>query len=320
MGFLLSAVVVLVALGYLVGSRSDWGSRPAGIVTMALLAPIVPFVMVRWMPGVAQPAQHPIPGGAPVVVSAAPDGTWDLYLLPDGDAANRVALTNSPMIQERFPQLSPDGSRIAYGVLQADGTYDLYMMELDGTRPTSNDPLLTGPGNLTDTSWSPDGRSLLVRSSTARGGRIFLLDLATGSFELFAGNASNPEWSPDGSQVAFVSYRREDPGNADIFVANADGSEARAVIDTGSDDYFPSWAPDGTSITFTSRAHGGDEDVFVADVSGEGLRNLTVDSSHSDETLGWTRADTSCSSRTVPERAERSCTSWIPTAPTSGSS
>jgi Tol biopolymer transport system component len=290
---LLLAIVPVGALGYVVGWRRTAALRAAGLSALALLAGLVPWAMVRWAPGVAQPDEHQIPGTPAIVVSAAPEGNWDLYLLPDGDAANRVALTDTPMEQERFPQLSPDGSRLVYAMLRTDGSYDLHLMELDGTRPISNDFLLGGPGSLTDTSWSPDGSRLLVHSSVeGRGGRIYLLELSTDSLQRFAENSSNPVWSPDGSHVAFVSYRPEAPGNADVFVSNADGSEPSAIIDTGSDDYYPEWSPDGRRIAFTSRAHGGDEDVYVAGVSGGGLRNLTADSSGSDSTYGWTSSGT----------------------------
>jgi Tol biopolymer transport system component len=286
---LLLAIAPVGAIGYVVGWRSPQVVRPAGLLALALLAALVPWAMVRWLPGVAQPVEHPIPGAPAIAIAAAPDGNWDLYLLPDGDAANRVALTNTPSDQERFPQLSPDGSRLVYGLLQPDRTYDLHLMRLDGTRPVSDDLLLAGPGDLTDTSWSPDGSRLLVRSGVeGEGARIYLLELATGSLRQFIDNASNPEWSPDGSRVVFVSYRREAPGNADIFVADTDGSELHAIVDTGADDYYPSWSPDGTSIAFTSKAHEGDQDVFVVDVSGGRLRNLTAGSPDSDETFGWT--------------------------------
>lgn len=286
---LLLAIVPVAAIGYVVGWRRPQVVHPAGLLALALLAALVPLAMVRWVPGVAQPAEHPIPGAPAIAISAAPDGNFDLYLLPDGDAANRVALTNTPRDQERFPQLSPDGTRLVYGLLQPDRTYDLHLMKLDGTRPVSDDVLLAGPGDLTDTSWSPDGRRLLVRSSIqGEGARIFLLELATGSLQRLVDNASNPGWSPNGSRVVFVSYRREAPGNADIFVADTDGSELHAIVDTGADDYYPSWSPDGSMIAFTSRAQGGDQDVFVVDVSGGRLRNLTAGSPDSDETFGWT--------------------------------
>jgi Tol biopolymer transport system component len=286
---LVLATLPIAALGYVAGLWNPAAVRPAGLAALVLLAAVVPWAMVRWVPGVTQPAEHPIPGAPAIVVSAAPDGNWDLYLLPDGDSSNRVVLTNTPGDQERFPQLSPVGSRLVYGLLQSDGTHDLYLMELDGTRPVSNDLLLAGPGDLTDTSWSPDGTRLLVRSGVeGEGSRIYLLELATGSLQPIFDNASNPEWSPDGSRIVYVSYRREAPGNADIFVADADGSEPQAVVDTGYDDYFPSWSPEGSEIAFTSRVDGGDEDVFVVDVSGGHLRNLTTDSSDSEETYGWT--------------------------------
>jgi Tol biopolymer transport system component len=286
---LLLTTVPVGALGYVVGWRRAAVARPVGLSALALLAALVPWAMVRWVPGVAQPDEYPIPGGPPIVVSAAPDGNWDLYFLPDGDAGNRVVLTNTPRDQERFPQLSPVGSRLAYGLLQPDGTYDLYLMELDGTRPVTKDLLLGGPGNITDTSWSPDGTRLLVRSDVeGEGSRIYLLELATGSLQPFLDNASNPEWSPDGSRVVYVSYRPEAPGNADIFVADADGSKPQAIVDTGYDDYFPSWSPDGSMIAFTSKVHGGDRDVFVVDVSGGPLRNLTADSPDSEDTFRWT--------------------------------
>jgi hypothetical protein len=140
---LLLTMVPVAAVGYVVGWRRPQAVRPAGLLALALLAALVPWAMVRWVPGVAQPGEHPIPGAPAIAISAAPDGNWDLYLLPDGDAANRVALTNTPSDQECFPQLSPDGSRLVYGLLQPDGTYDLHLMKLDGTRPVSDD--LLGP-------------------------------------------------------------------------------------------------------------------------------------------------------------------------------
>jgi Tol biopolymer transport system component len=282
-------VVPPAALGYVIGWRWPMAVRLAGLMGLAALAAVVPWASVRWVPGIAQPTEYPIPGAPTIVASAAPDGNWDLYLVPNGDARDRVALTNTSVDQERFPQLSPDDSRLVYATLQMDGTYDLYLMHLKGRRPGSVERLLAGPGSLTDTSWSPDGTRLLVRSDVdERGARIYLLDLATRELEPFVRNASNPTWSPDGTQVAYVSYRHDEPGNADIFVAESDGTHPRAIIDTGSDDYYPVWSPDGQQISFTSRVHDGDEDVFIADLRGHHIHNLTPDWWGSDETYGWT--------------------------------
>ncbi|HAC07939.1 MAG TPA: Tol-Pal system protein TolB, partial [Gemmatimonadetes bacterium] len=41
-------------------------------------------------------------------------------------------------------------------------------------------------------------------------------------------------------------------------------------------DHLPSWSPDGAEIVFASRRDGNDE-IYVIDRDGEGLRNLTND-------------------------------------------
>ena len=60
--------------------------------------------------------------------------------------------------------------------------------------------------------------------------------------------------SPDGSRIAFDSMRT---GSTEIWIANADGTGARALTNfggpvTGS----PAWSPDGRRIAFDSRAEG----------------------------------------------------------------
>lgn len=163
-------------------------------------------------------------------------------------------------------------------------------MDLDEHRkPLETTMLLDGPGSLTDTCWSPDGERLLIRSDGADGiSTILELDLDTGAVRPFLENASNPRWSPDGRDLAFVSFRPDAPGNADIFVAEADGSHVRPVIDTGGDDFFPDWSPDGRWIAFTSESHRGDNDVFVARADGSEVRNLTAGSPGQDSSAGWT--------------------------------
>jgi Tol biopolymer transport system component len=62
-----------------------------------------------------------------------------------------------------------------------------------------------------------------------------------------------PAWSPDGGRLVFV---RENGGNADIFVADADGRNVRRLTRTQGGDVTPSWSPDGTRIAFASNRRG----------------------------------------------------------------
>jgi Tol biopolymer transport system component len=85
---------------------------------------------------------------------------------------------------------------------------------------------------------------------------------------------SAPAWSPDGMRLLFI---RETRGNADVFVAGADGRRPRRITDTRrANEYTPAWSPDGRRIAFTSNRTG-DYELYVARADGAGVRRLTVD-------------------------------------------
>lgn len=162
------------------------------------------------------------------------------------------------------------------------------IMTLDEKRhPVRSELLLHGPGNLSETSWSADGTELLVRSDTEEEGRLYRYEFATGELRPFLRNAYNPAWSPDGRQVAFAGIQRINPTSVDVFVADADGSDRRLVVDTGSDDLFPIWSTGGDRLAFASDIHGGDLDVFVVGADGSDLTLLTEDHDGYDEPILW---------------------------------
>jgi Tol biopolymer transport system component len=66
------------------------------------------------------------------------------------------------------------------------------------------------------------------------------------------GRESDGRWSPDGRRVAFISSRA---GNEQLFVMNADGSDAKAVSTLSGGVANIVWAPDGRSIAFTSAVY-----------------------------------------------------------------
>ncbi|MGA2261114.1 MAG: acetyl-CoA synthetase, partial [Acidobacteriota bacterium] len=57
----------------------------------------------------------------------------DIYLAPTDDSQPPENLTDTPKSRERFPQLSPDGKRVAF-YSDKTGEYQMYMMEPSGNR------------------------------------------------------------------------------------------------------------------------------------------------------------------------------------------
>ncbi len=75
--------------------------------------------------------------------------------------------------------------------------------------------------------------------------------------------ACQPAWSPNGQQIAYVSPCPKPldiadplPADTQIYIANADGSEATPLNTGGTGDSEPAWSPDGNRIAFTSVREG----------------------------------------------------------------
>lgn len=160
------------------------------------------------------------------------------------------------------PAFSPDGSRVVFSSVGDEGDVsdtigatglDLYVMAADGS---GRRRLLDGDEDAS-AAWSPDGEQIaFVRGGGAYGaGRIFVVDPdGEGPARVLVeqdgpGNDSDPAWSPDGTQLAFV--RTEPDGLSHLMVANADGSDARSVLERPEALSSPSWSPDGTTLVLT---------------------------------------------------------------------
>ncbi len=115
-------------------------------------------------------------------VTLSSDGKWAAYMsYPDhnlwrvrADGTGRLQLTFPP-VAVRYPRISPDGTKVAYG--DANGRA-VYVISIDGGPPRKVADL-----GMT-ASWSPDSKSLLVliRDVTNRGDALLeTLDLRTGT-------------------------------------------------------------------------------------------------------------------------------------------
>jgi dipeptidyl aminopeptidase/acylaminoacyl peptidase len=87
-----------------------------------------------------------------------------------------------------------------------------------------------------------------------------------------AQNNSAARISPEGSRIVFESLRT---GSPEIWIANIDGSNARALTHFGgSGTGSPVWSPDGRRIAFDSRAEGRPH-IYIVPVEGGRPERIT---------------------------------------------
>ena len=146
----------------------------------------------------------------------------------------------------------------------------------------------TGPGHarvIAGTQWGrSDTTDVFVQGS------LMFTSSRTGSADLIAVNTDTPAdavvitdapsneamgtWSPDGSRIAFVSDR---DGNYELYVADADGGNARRLTTTAEVELSPEWTPDGRQILYVVQVVGGRMQLWVMEADGTGARALTTD-------------------------------------------
>lgn len=115
------------------------------------------------------------------------------------------------------PQISPDGSQVAFVRVNVDAKQERYETSVWLTR--------------TDAASAPRRLSGSTRDTT-------------------------PRWSPDGRRIAFVRAAEQD-GRVEppqIYVMAMDGGDARAVTNVPRGAARPVWSPDGTTIAFSATA------------------------------------------------------------------
>ncbi|MBH1934472.1 PD40 domain-containing protein [Streptomyces sp. AV19] len=132
------------------------------------------------------------------------------------DGTHRTRLLDGPATRtdNRQPNWSPKGGRLVLQRRERGRDWALYVMNADGTGLRG---LTDVPGEHTDPSWSPDGKSV-VFSSTAGGldlPQVFVVPAAGGKPVRVTRDPKSydgaPSWSPDGKWIAFESH----PGDED---------------------------------------------------------------------------------------------------------
>ena len=129
-----------------------------------------------------------------------------------------------------------------------------------------------GPGAIHDLLYDAGGEPSTLRELhrlPAEGGAP-VPALAAGTL------ARDPSPSPDGTRLVYVVIDGAG-GNADLWIANRDGTGARQLTTSEEWEDQPAWSPDGAWIAYRSFAAQLDPDIFLVRPDGSETRNLTPD-------------------------------------------
>jgi Tol biopolymer transport system component len=145
--------------------------------------------------------------------------------------------------------ISPDGETIIFTSLR-DGDLDLYTIKPDGTELTR---LTTDFGYDGGAFFSRDGKRIVWRASRPK----------------------TDEEIADFRELLEASAIR--PMNLELFVANADGTDARQVTDNGQANFGPYFFPQADRIIFASNLGGSPRkfDLWMIGTDGEALEQIT---------------------------------------------
>ncbi|KXI26890.1 Ig-like domain-containing protein [Paraglaciecola hydrolytica] len=83
--------------------------------------------------------------------------------------------------------------------------------------------------------------------------------------------------SPDGSKIAFVVNLSTSPWDTKILIADRNGDNHRELVSMPARNGEPAWSPDGSRIAFSSWVFGEGAHIWLINVDGSGLVNLTAD-------------------------------------------
>jgi dipeptidyl aminopeptidase/acylaminoacyl peptidase len=144
---------------------------------------------------------------------------------------------------ERYPSLSPDGTRVAFTTHPTAEDVEVAVARVDGggmSAITDNAVFDSSP------SWSPDGRRIAFERGPAGddpGNDVWSM-AADGTDQrqltTSAGLDEGPAWSPSGSRIAFTSARS---GTSDIWTMAADGTDQRPLAGGPGTQESPDWQP-----------------------------------------------------------------------------
>jgi eukaryotic-like serine/threonine-protein kinase len=177
-----------------------------------------------------------------------------IYMMAGSSALQRLTIQG----RNRFPVWSPDGARVAFQS-DRDGDQAIFAQRVDGTAGVER---LTRPASgesHVPTSWSPDGRQILVSVTRSPDVSLSILSVADGTLQPFGVVSQEPIdalFSPDGRWIVYRIGRSGSAGSVDrgVFLQPFPATGAVYQAPRVGIDFHPVWAANGTELIYARSA------------------------------------------------------------------
>jgi TolB protein len=176
-------------------------------------------------------------------------------------------------------------------------SYDIFMADLDGKIVKQ---LTHSKGYDAEATLSPDGKKMIYTSDKDGDIELYIMDLETGKEKRITtalGYDGGAWFSPDGKKLIWRASRPKTdtevkeykdllaenlvaPTNMEVWIANADGSDAKQVTSYGQANWAPVYMPDSKHIMFASNheyKRGFPFNLYTINEDGTGLQKISRD-------------------------------------------
>jgi TolB protein len=194
----------------------------------------------------------------------------------------------------------PTPDRAKYGnkyIWPLYASFDIFMADLDGKIVKQ---LTNSKGYDAEATLSPDGNKMIYTSTKDGDIELYIMDLITGNEKRITnslGYDGGAWFSPDGTKLIWRASRPKTeteikeykdllaenlvaPTNMEVWVANADGSNARQVTAYGQANWAPAYMPDNKRIIFASNheyKRGFPFNLYTINEDGTDLKKISRD-------------------------------------------
>jgi Tol biopolymer transport system component len=176
-------------------------------------------------------------------------------------------------------------------------SYDIFMADLNGKIVKQ---LTSSKGYDAEATLSPDGKKMIYTSVKDGDIELYIMNLATGKEKRIThtpGYDGGAWFSPDGKKIIWRASRPQTPEalqsykelladnlvaptQMEVFIADADGSNARQVTKLGQANWAPAFMPDSKHIIFASNheyKRGFPFNLYTMNEDGTGLQKISRD-------------------------------------------